>query len=920
MKNAALILSLLIILRADNSELSTPAHYGPVSAVRIQSEFGEQSIISTDPALGSAHRIFPQNDTHSQEADLIQRSIKYIKDSPDIFRTPADEIKLEIQEKYGNVVYLIFRQTYGQIPVYQSRIDFRYSKNKLMWFGADTYPDINIDVIPQIDSDVALLLAEGVLEFDLENEDYIADEPVLFIYAHSLGNYRLAWQLGLFIHHDDPDRFERSVSNYLIWIDAHSGEIFSILDRVEELEIQGTITGKVKDVPYGTETQRPLEDMKVVVANVGNTYTDENGYYSIEAGTTQRQVSVELLGTYLNVNASNTSDAYVTSAVTPGDTFNVHFDNLNSISGERDTYFHANLIHDWIKDIDFSFNGADYIMPAAVNIGSEDALWPCNAYWDGYGINMFSAGGGCSATDQMADVIYHEYQHGITQFAYDPFDSPYTSGMGEGFSDYAGMTLRNSPCLGDAFFGTPGSCLRDGENTLQYPGNECSGSVHCLGQLSMGSLWQMRKNLITSFGDTLSGAAHADSLFRFAMVGRPYTVPDLLIEVLTADDNDGNILNGTPYFQEIIDGFDQHNVPSPLPAFGILHSPIQNMETVADPIDIEAIILSLNSTISSAEVVYSFGAVEISTAMAPGNEPNEYIATIPAQPPGSVITYYIHAVDVDGNEYFSPETAPDIHHFFLIGDLVSFPVLFSDDSESDQGWTLGIASDGATSGIWVREDPIGTTNNGQQLQPEDDHTIDGIIAFVTGNAPFDGSNAGDDDVDNGATTLITPVMNLTGAVNPVFGYWRWYSNNLGNAPNADDWVVQVTADGQNWVDLERTSQSEASWLYRQFLLNQHIDLSDQMQVRFIADDSGEGSLVEAAVDDIFVLNGVNVDIMMGDVDFDGELSINDVLQIVDFILGYVQPNGIQVYTADINQDGNLNIIDALSLIQMILNP
>ena len=91
---------------------------------------------------------------------------------------------------------------------------------------------------------------------------------------------------------------------------------------------------------------------------------------------------------------------------------------------------------------------------------------------------MFSAGGGCSATDQMADVIYHEYQHGITQFAYDPFDSPYTSGMGEGFSDYAGMTLRNSPCLGDAFFGTPGSCLRDGENTLQYPGNECSGSVH----------------------------------------------------------------------------------------------------------------------------------------------------------------------------------------------------------------------------------------------------------------------------------------------------------------------------------------------------------------------------------------------------------------------------------------------------------
>ena len=139
MKKTALILSLLIILRADNSELSIPALYCPVLAVRIQSEFGEQSIISIDPALGSAHRNFPQKYPHSHQADLFQRSINYIMDSPDIFRTPADEIKLEVQEKHGNVVYLIFRQTYGQIPVYQSRIDFRYSKNKLMWFGADTY-------------------------------------------------------------------------------------------------------------------------------------------------------------------------------------------------------------------------------------------------------------------------------------------------------------------------------------------------------------------------------------------------------------------------------------------------------------------------------------------------------------------------------------------------------------------------------------------------------------------------------------------------------------------------------------------------------------------------------------------------------------------------------------------------------------
>jgi len=97
-------------------------------------------------------------------------------------------------------------------------------------------------------------------------------------------------------------------------------------------------------------------------------------------------------------------------------------------------------------------------------------------------------------------------------------------------------------------------------------------------------------------------------------------------------------------------------------------------------------------------------------------------------------------------------------------------------------------------------------------------------------------------------------------------------------------------------------------------------MSDQVQVRFIADDSGDGSLVEAAVDDVFILNGISVNLVFGDVDFDGEVSINDVLQIVDYIFGFIQPNGIQLYVADLNQDGNLNVIDALILIQMILNP
>ncbi len=36
-----------------------------------------------------------------------------------------------------------------------------------------------------------------------------------------------------------------------------------------------------------------------------------------------------------------------------------------------------------------------------------------------------------------------------------------------------------------------------------------------------------------------------------------------------------------------------------------------------------------------------------------------------------------------------------------------------DDAEAERGWTLGAPGDNATSGIWIREDPVGTTYNSQ---------------------------------------------------------------------------------------------------------------------------------------------------------------------------------------------------------------
>lgn len=179
---------------------------------------------------------------------------------------------------------------------------------------------------------------------------------------------------------------------------------------------------------------------------------------------------------------------------------------------------------------------------------------------------------------------------------------------------------------------------------------------------------------------------------------------------------------------------------------------------------------------------------------------------------------------------------------------------WSDAAENEQGWAFGAAGDGATSGIWTRVDPNGT-NYGtppQQVQPETDHTPDpGHMCFVTGNGSVGGA-AGENDVDGGKTTLLSPEFNVERASSATLSYWRWYTNNLGNNPASDYWDVDVTADGTNWVHLEHTIESANSWTEKTFDIGNFVPLNGTIRFRFVADDVAPGSLVEAALDDITV--------------------------------------------------------------------
>ncbi len=360
------------------------------------------------------------------------------------------------------------------------------------------------------------------------------------------------------------------------------------------------------------------------------------------------------------------------------------------------------------------------------------------------------------------------------------------------------------------------------------------------------------------------------------------------------------------------------NALKALTAFNISHTPQTNISDPNNPINIEADIFAAEGSTFTVTLNYAISGSVFSSVNMVEDLPGTWSAEIPGQDGGSVVEYYIHAIDGDGNEAFHPLSSPAVPHFFLVGSLGFFSTVSFDDAETDQGWSLGVTGDNATAGIWVRENPIGTWEDSDPVQPEDDHTEAGTLCFVTGNADFTGDNSGAGDVDGGYTTLESPVYPIAPGLSPIISYWRWYSNDLGYSPGTDAWQVQIRNLDGAWITLEQTSQANNSWIEKQFLVKNYIENPSFLQLRFIADDSGDGSLVEAAVDDIRIFYAGDAGFMPGDVNLDGMISVQDVVLLVAHILGNSTLEGNAVFAADYNLDATVNIQDVITLVAAIL--
>ncbi|MFQ6104430.1 MAG: FG-GAP-like repeat-containing protein [Candidatus Glassbacteria bacterium] len=159
----------------------------------------------------------------------------------------------------------------------------------------------------------------------------------------------------------------------------------------------------------------------------------------------------------------------------------------------------------------------------------------------------------------------------------------------------------------------------------------------------------------------------------------------------TEDDIVGLSLNNFPFMTDII------RVSVALMAtmaepfnVAIFHTPLPNTEDTVEPYEVTARIIGATPLIEDSIFVHYSTGGEFTDIPMEASGPNEYTAFIPPQPNGTLVSYYISAVDSAGNLGTDPWGAPDAVYRFLV-QAVDFEDISSSSGTDDTGFGEGVA-------------------------------------------------------------------------------------------------------------------------------------------------------------------------------------------------------------------------------------
>ncbi len=420
----------------------------------------------------------------------------------------------------------------------------------------------------------------------------------------------LVWEF-VFRRAGDPATYE-------LLVDAHDGRVLRIGDRNAYATIRGGIYPTTN-----TDPEVVREFPFTTVTNNGTKFTDAAGVYNYTAGTATSTLNgqfFQMSDACGSISLANSTDGNLnfgtsggTDCTTPGvgGAGNTHasrtgFHHLTKINRKAITYLPGN-----------SWLGSKVTANMNINL-------TCNAFWNGSTVNFYRSGGGCSNTGELAAVFLHEWGHGMDTNSGGSAANDQGSGeaVGDTFAfletkdGCIGQNFLSTNCAnctactgvrdvadfdisGPAVVARPSNVTNNagincdrflttsGAVNCPYRTNSGTGSLyrgpmgyegHCESYIASSANWDLAQMLVATHGTTAGWAAMdsiwyesltpSKSAYRVVSGGTCnasatvdgcgatnwYTV------FLAADDDNGNLSDGTPNGCRIWDAFSAHGI------------------------------------------------------------------------------------------------------------------------------------------------------------------------------------------------------------------------------------------------------------------------------------------------------------------------------------------------------------------------
>ncbi len=511
-------------------------------------------------------------------------------------------------------------------------------------------------------------------------------------------------------------------------------------------------------------------------------------------------------------------------------------------------------------------------MPAYV----ERTDGSCNAYYDYSSINFFADDGTCYASGLFIEIVYHEFGHGINHRAYIAFgdNGMDNSALHEGYSDVWTMFMTGDPVLAEGFFkSNPSSFIRRYDQApMRYPEDVDPTAPHVTGQIIAGAWWDFRQltdpyTAFQVFADHYMGTPDAPD----GQEGQLYQ--DCLMEALIADDDDGDLTNGTPNQRELLCAFARHGIyPAGGSAFPLVADNVHKTDEVVGTITGVKLSAFTNGIVDTVWLFYRLqGQSTWDSAMAQRVSGDSFAVYIPVQ--GPAIVEYFFKYSTCQAEQTMPQNVQGVPANIPYVRLMGYELKEDVPVSTARPWLIGAPDDDATTGTWNITAPVASyldpasPSRETMIQPGYDRTGDNVYA-VTGASATETDQPGTDDIDNGKTTLTSPAIDLSQYQDPVITYWRWFSNEMGASPLEDYWRVYISNNDSTWVLVEETNAPDRSWRLVALRVKDYVEPSSKVRLRFVAEDVGNGSLVEAALDGLKVWDvaqATNVELLNTDI-------------------------------------------------------